>query len=73
MGLFWCLSCKELESEADKGEEAAEEFCDCLSDGNSKSKCASEFYDKYGKDHTEAFMSAFNKKGEKCNVKLKED
>ncbi|MDR2773374.1 MAG: hypothetical protein LBC19_01300 [Tannerella sp.] len=37
------VSCEGLESESDKGKKAAEEFCDCLDEGYTMSKCNENF------------------------------
>ena len=61
------------ESNSEKGEQAAVEFCNCLDAGNTKDECEDELMDKYSKsEYTNSdFVDAFNKYAEpSCNVTL---
>jgi len=68
--IMFCFCCDEFETDADKGKKAAGEFCDCLNEGYSVSKCNEKFHDKYGKNFSEGFITAFDKEGKKCNIKV---
>jgi hypothetical protein len=73
LSIAWCSSCDDLDSEADKGKKAAEEFCDCLDDGYTVSKCNEKFHSNYGNNFSNDFIEAFDKAGKKCDIKAYKD
>lgn len=64
------LSCDDEDNEA-LGKKAAREFCECLEDGNSSSKCEDKLKSKYKElDYTsDDFIEAFNEEGKSCGIK----
>lgn len=66
------ISCED-ETDAEKGEQAAIEFCSCRDAGGTMSECEDELKDKYTKsEYTSSdFVDAFNKYAEpSCDVTL---
>jgi len=61
-------ACNDVSTSSDNGTKAAKEFCNCLDDGNSVSKCSNDFHDKYGNSFDDDFINAFNKEGDKCGI-----
>ena len=67
--IAFCFSCEKEETEADKGKNAAKEFCNCL-DESSFVKCEDKFQGKHGNKFSAEFIKAFNKEAEKCEVEI---
>jgi hypothetical protein len=71
--VLWCSACEESEDDSEKGKTAAAEFCNCLDEGYTMSKCNEKFHDKYGKNFSTEFINAFNKEGDKCDIKANKE
>ena len=66
------ISCDD-ESNSEKGEKAAVEFCNCLDAGNTMDECEDALKDKYSKaEYTNSdFVNAFNEVAEpSCDVTM---
>ena len=63
--------CDEMDKE-DDGREAGKEFCDCLDEGYTVSKCEEKLRDKHSRSTliNKEFRDGFNEAADACDIRL---